>query len=161
MAKEKILEKLNDILSRENLHEISEAEVIYILSKVRKLMELDGSKEKYQFLNFYCNLALHAKLEGRPPQKVQNMMLKIHNQDESFIYSIFWLEDFHNEFKLFINEKELPSKLYEEENIKKNLSEKLFEIFSDTPITLTLEQKYLAKFHKINGNKTFSIFPKK
>jgi hypothetical protein len=57
-----------DILSKlgRELYEgiATEAQVVYVLAGVRKLMERDGVKKKYPTLNFHCDWALHSKLEG-------------------------------------------------------------------------------------------------
>ena len=45
----------------------TEAQVVYILSRLRKYLEITGQKKTYKDLNFYCNWALHSKLERTEP----------------------------------------------------------------------------------------------
>lgn len=57
-----------DKLSRELKKEMSEeCRVVYILSRIRKVLELENSKNKYKVLNFYCNWSLHAKIDNTKP----------------------------------------------------------------------------------------------
>jgi len=52
--------KLTDLISKTIE---TEAEAVYFLSCVRKILEQENLKEKYANLNFYCNWALHSKLD--------------------------------------------------------------------------------------------------
>ena len=54
MAREEILEKLQKELNREIR---DECQVIYILSRIRKILEISDERSKYKMLNFYCNWA--------------------------------------------------------------------------------------------------------
>lgn len=40
----------------------SEERAVYVMRSIRKLLEIDGAKQKYPALNFYCNWVLHDKL---------------------------------------------------------------------------------------------------
>jgi hypothetical protein len=48
----------------------TEAQVVYLLTAVRKLLEQQGAKQRYEYLTFHCAWALHSKLEGRAAQRV-------------------------------------------------------------------------------------------
>lgn len=47
-----------------------EAQVIYLMSGVRKLLEQQQTKKQYQYLTFHCDWTLHSKLEGPAAQDV-------------------------------------------------------------------------------------------
>jgi len=48
----------------------SETEIVYLMVNIRKIIELDNSYEKFQYLNFYCNWILHSKLNHKFAQEV-------------------------------------------------------------------------------------------
>jgi len=48
----------------------SEAEALYFVAEVRKLLELQQAKDQYEYLTFHCDWALHSKLQGRMAQKI-------------------------------------------------------------------------------------------
>lgn len=66
MGRDAILEKLHKELERE-IHE--ECQVVYILSCIRKILDMNEQKEKYKFVRFYCNWVLHNQLD-RPSTTV-------------------------------------------------------------------------------------------
>jgi hypothetical protein len=63
MARPAIVEKLERHLRQEMT---TESSVVYFLVGVRKLLEHDKSKAQFQVLNFYCNWAVHTKLDSSP-----------------------------------------------------------------------------------------------
>jgi hypothetical protein len=62
-----ILKKLEALLSSGIT---SEAEAVYMMSALRKLLEKQQVKEQYKYLTFHCDWTLHSKLEGRVAQEV-------------------------------------------------------------------------------------------
>jgi hypothetical protein len=48
----------------------TEAQVVYLLAGIRKLIERDDARGKYRDLNFHCDWALHSKLDRRAAQEV-------------------------------------------------------------------------------------------
>lgn len=48
----------------------TEAQVVYLLAGVRKLIERDKAKEQYPDLKFHCDWALHSSLEGTAAKEV-------------------------------------------------------------------------------------------
>jgi hypothetical protein len=61
MARHAIIEKLDIELSQQIT---SERQVVYILVEIRKLMERNNDTEKCFALNFYCDWAMHTKLDA-------------------------------------------------------------------------------------------------
>lgn len=65
-----ILTKLEKLLA----HGIrSEAEALYFMVEVRKLLEQQDVRGKYEYLTFHCDWALHAKLSGPTAQRILNL----------------------------------------------------------------------------------------
>jgi hypothetical protein len=48
----------------------SEAEAVYLMVEVRKLLEHQNARQQYEYLTFHCDWALHAKLSGRIAQRI-------------------------------------------------------------------------------------------
>jgi len=62
-----IIRKLTELLTK-GIE--TEAQVVYLLVGVRKLLEQQQAKKEYEYLTFHCDWALHAKLDGKMAQKV-------------------------------------------------------------------------------------------
>jgi hypothetical protein len=50
----------------------TEAEASYLMVGVRKLLEHQQAKEKFKYLKFHCDWALHSKLDGATAQEMLN-----------------------------------------------------------------------------------------
>lgn len=48
----------------------TEAQVVYAMAGIRKLLEQQEAKPQYEYLTFHCDWALHSKLQGRMTQKI-------------------------------------------------------------------------------------------
>ncbi|MDD4332951.1 MAG: hypothetical protein PHT51_02455 [Patescibacteria group bacterium] len=128
MGKTQILEKLS---KKFGIAPSSEEDIVYALSRIRKVLEMQGHPEKYSILNFYCNLALHSEIE-RCPKIIEDMFIRVDNGEYS--NSIINFIDFHNQLVEFSREFGLPnwSGSYKISEFNRFLN----SIFSDTPITL-------------------------
>jgi len=62
-----ILKKLRDMLTK---GVETEADALYVLTEVRKVLEQQGFKKDYEYLTFHCDWAVHSKLTGPTAQKV-------------------------------------------------------------------------------------------
>lgn len=129
MGEIQIIEKLSKKFATEPL---SEEDIVYALSKIRKTLEIHGHPQKFSVLNFYCNLALHSRID-RYPQAVEDMLVRAH-KGENLSDSIINFTDFHRQIKEFAKEYGLPNwgDYYEINKFNKFLN----SIYSDTPITL-------------------------
>lgn len=137
MGRSQIFEKLSRKLEEPFL---SESDVVYILSRVRKILEIDKKKKDKSVLNFYCNLALHSGINDVPKQILESLIRIKDGTDYS--NSIIGFEDFHKEFKTFLKENKLPESIYTTEKCVREFNKLLLDIFSDTPIILILKNKY-------------------
>ena len=59
MARHSIIEKLQAYLANPV---VTEAGAVYLLVELRKMLEHDGTKNKFPVLNFHCNWVVHTKL---------------------------------------------------------------------------------------------------
>lgn len=67
MVKSAIIAKLEALLSKGIT---TEADALYLMVEVRKLLEQQQAKKQYEYLTFHCDWALHASLEGTTAQKI-------------------------------------------------------------------------------------------
>lgn len=125
-----IIEKLNQELDTDVK---SEANIVYILSRIRKILELEKKQADFRVLNFYCNWALHAEIERIVPVKslldqiVQNDTVARENLSVNFL-------SLHEELIQFIEEFDLSTKIYASEENTSQFNKLLSQIYSDTPL---------------------------
>ena len=77
MAPPTIVAKLQTLLAKGIANE---AEALYFLVEVRKLLEQQGAKKQYEYLTFHCDWAVHPTLAGTTAQKI------LKNFDEANIH---------------------------------------------------------------------------
>jgi hypothetical protein len=151
MGKPDILSKLADKLRSVPA---SEEDVVYILSRVRKILETENYPEKYSVLNFYCNLALHTKIE-RVPKELAHEIRRVHDNLE-YTHPFFGYPDLHKQLDGFIREHELPN-FYELAGFRgKDFMDLLNSVYSDTPVFVSIVTKYKAVVNK-DGSITGAI----
>lgn len=138
MGKEEVLNKLSN---KFQTIPKSEEDAVYILSRVRKALELDNHPEKYSVLNFYCNLALHSKISN-PPKKVSDMLERIRTGSD-YSNSIIGFTDFHGQLRDFLAEHNLPN-FYSTASFSsiQNFNKILNSIYSHTPIITEVITRY-------------------
>jgi hypothetical protein len=62
-----IIAKLRDHL---NVGITKEADALYLLAEVRKLLKQQGLKKDYEYLTFHCNWVVHPRLAGPMAQRI-------------------------------------------------------------------------------------------
>ena len=134
MARDEIKEKLNKAL-RKDINE--ECQVVYILSRIRKLIEIEDSKEKYKVLKFYCDWSLHSIIENTKP--VEDILDEFISDEESRV-NFLYFKRFVDEFGKFAEEHNLTSEIFEHKKLDRFL-ELLAEVLSDTPIIFKTPKK--------------------
>lgn len=131
-----ILSKLDVELKKEIK---SEPQVVYILSKVRKILEWENAKEKYKILNFYCNWVLHNKIDKAEPV---GKILKDFITNEKERYKLIFHQEFEKEFKRFLKAYDLPILNSSQfEKFRKELNKAV----SETPVEITIGTRYRIK----------------
>lgn len=119
MAPPAIIAKLEKLLTKSIT---CEAEALYLMAEVRKLLEQQNAKAQYEYLTFHCDWALHAALKGAMAQKIleqfdaANIHLKtgveLHNLPDSLrieIERISKMEYFEDQLREFLRANGLPS----------------------------------------------------
>lgn len=152
-----IKEKLASELTKPILEE---SQVVYILSRVRKILEKDESKNqgKYKKLKFYCDWALHSEIE-RGTRAFQEEFEKFVQGNMDAGTGILTFQFFDTEFINFLKHYQIPIQNYT--NVPYNLAFKklLSQIYADTPLIVTLIKKFqiktnpgIFKIHENSGN---------
>ncbi len=150
MGRIEILEKLN-IELKKDIH--TECQVVYILSKIRKCLEINNQKSEYKYLNFYCNWALHSKINRAEP--VADIIREFINDKDNgkFLQFDYLIKDLRRFFK----DNSLSKKLFETENYLR-FANLLVEIYSDTPLEIYCERKRIITIKKPLKKLTESVF---
>lgn len=140
MAEDELFLKLKSELEKEI---DGEPQVVYILSRIRKILELKKLKEKYKYLNFYCNWALHSKMDRTEPVKtILREFLKLDQARMKF--PLF--EYLKEELQSFLENNSLPDRIVNDQWT--SLREKLLDIYSDTPVEVYPEEKVTIKIKR-------------
>jgi len=152
MGREQIYYKLQKELEKDVLEE---SQVVYILSKIRKLLEIYKIQGKYKFLNFYCNWAFHSKIDRT--EKVSKILIDFINGNQRERFLTF--KEFISELKTFLEEFELPTKIIEIEKNYYHFLNILLDIYSETPLSVYSEKKkiIIRKPDEEIKNSPFSI----
>lgn len=121
----------------------SENQVIYILSRVRKILEIDVdiNQAKYKKLKFYCDWALHSRID-KGTKTFQEEFEKVAQGDMESLTAILTFQYFDTEFFDFMEQYHIPPESYK--TIENNMAFKEFlaQIYEDTPLIVTLEKKF-------------------
>ena len=144
MAKEAIIEKLENALTDQIENE---CQVIYILTRASKILDINDQRQKYSTINFYRNWSVHAVLSQGSTASFISPKFDPHiditkgghdiakdliSANESF----FKLKDLKNELRLFCEEYGLPTELFDNANNWRAFMELLLEIIKDCPIVI-------------------------
>lgn len=129
MAKDEIIEKLRKEISKDTF---DESHVVYILTRIRKYLEHTEQRDTYPYLWFYCNWALHPKIDRKLPLPVETMLGDYFRKKDG---KQFWDFDHLNEdLKEFLKSVELPTDIVETPAIFNRFKSRLLEIYSSTPV---------------------------
>lgn len=135
-----IKEKLQLELNKEIKEE---SQVVYILSRVRKMLESDQSRNqgKYKKLKFYCDWALHAEIE-KGTKAFQQELEKFIQGDYDIGAQIVTYQYFETEFLDFLREYEISSGVYSQTENRMSFKRLMAKIYSDTPLIVTFTKKF-------------------
>lgn len=137
---EKIQEKLANKL-KESINE--ESQVVYILSRVRKILEIDQHKNqgKYKKLKFYCDWALHAEIE-KGTKAFQEEFEKFVQGDMDAGGAVLTFQFFDTEFISFLEQYKISKEKYVDPKNNVSFKKMLAQIYKDTPLIVTLTKKF-------------------
>jgi hypothetical protein len=142
-----ILKKLNNELNRDIT---DECQVVYILSLIRKMLEMKKQKEKYELLNFYCNWSLHSNLDQKTKIISEMFDDHINNLEDANVIAnrmkfnqvdFFKLHDLRDDLKKFTTEYDLSLGLLEKNNQWIEFVKLLLDVIEDCPIVCIKSSK--------------------
>lgn len=132
-----------------------EPQVIYILSRVRKLLEIDKDEKKYKILKFYCDWALHSEIDNIEP--VKDLVDKILAGDNKMIlHLVLAFNIFHVEFNKFLRDYKFTSSIYKNPTARHAFNRLLSQIYTDTPLIIKTTQKTKLTWKGISEGSTSS-----
>lgn len=144
----------NDIkkkLALELSEDISkESQVIYILSCIRKILEIDQNQSNYIKLKSFCDWALHSRLDNTDPFR-EELADFPHGELSSYFYTH---EVFKKEFKRFVKDYSIETNIYSDKEHENKFKSLLYEIYIDTPLIVkTIKKKKITfKEGSVKGN---------
>lgn len=166
MGQDEITRKLDSILAQDVNNE---CQVIYVLSRIRKILENNKQKNKFRFLNLYCNWVLHNKLDHKNTTVLladlfgkdidnkkggrENARILISNHSD-----FFNLSSLRRELDGFLRDNHLSSEMLNRN--WEQFSKLLLEIIKESPIIFEsniLHQLELVKDGEGNYGYKFSI----
>lgn len=106
-----------------------ECQVVYILSRIRKIIELEELRKRYRILNIYCNWCLHTRINNT--EDFKDILEEFVNNAESRHYLLYF-EEFKKQFRNFLKE-ELAFEITD--NYLNKFVQILTNVISDTPIS--------------------------
>ncbi|MBS1594107.1 MAG: hypothetical protein JST90_07265 [Bacteroidetes bacterium] len=118
----------------------SESQVVYVLSRIRKLLELNPPKDRYQRLKFFCDWTLHTQINNT--KSVEDVIKGILGNQEGAGHELaIHFNALHKELKAFLGEYGLPMALYASDKSLQDFNKLLSEIYADTPLMIGKEYK--------------------
>lgn len=130
--KRQILEKLDNSLRNFK----SEADVVYILTRIGKILEIDEKKQDYPVINFYRNWSVHKQIDdvGNVRHYLEDFIHNKENRD-----SLLFHKPLFEELNLF-------SKNYSVSNLSgeqaADFAYLLGKVISDTPVFIKFDRTH-------------------
>lgn len=111
-----------------------EAQVIYILSRIRKILEIGGKsqKKKHSILKFYCDWALHAEIHDTEP--ISELFEGVLANDNDAMINFMMFDPFFSALEKFLIEQDLPKQICQNDTYKFPFTRILSAVYSDTPL---------------------------
>lgn len=151
MGLSEILEKLNKEISKDITEE---SQVVYILSRIRKYLEIKDIKSKYKYLNFYCNWVLHSKIERTQP--VIEILRDFNNGSDDGKFLKF--EYLYTDLNSFLKDEGLDSNIFFAKENYLRFINLLLDVLSDTPVEFYSDDKKILMIRKPKIQIKDSIF---
>lgn len=142
MGQGQLINKLSKVLDQDVTSEI---QMVYILSRIRKVLELNNIKDRYSILNFFSNWALHTEIEkgAYPISPFLTKVIVNDTDDDGFGYFDLLFDDLDK----FLIEFKLPKRIMNANRLP--LRNILGDIFSDTPLIIQIPpDKYEVKISR-------------
>lgn len=135
MGLSNIQEKLQIALQKDSFEE---SDVVYILSRIRKIIEIEKKEAKYAKLKFYCNWALHSKIDDIEP--FRSDLEEFLALDVKKLDGMLFL-DFRGQLTDFLNEFGLSTVIFSSQKTTNNFFESLISVYEDTPLVIKVVKR--------------------
>jgi hypothetical protein len=150
---EEILTKLRRELDA-GIH--TEVQVVYVMAAIRKLMERDGSSQSYANLHFFCNWALHSKLDQSAAIKILVQVDDIFDAAERGDYKASeesWskvdeLTDgnrLREQLLAFLQKYQLPEAICTDEGAWHEFHREYVAVVSDIPLEINIPVRHIRR----------------
>lgn len=116
----------------------TELQVIYILSRIRKILEIDKKEKEYKKLKFYCDWALHSQIDNT--DAIKDVLGTVIDRPED-ASDFFNYRPLDQDLKKFLTDYNLPSTIYNTNETERIFKEILTRIYSDTPLIVKQVKK--------------------
>jgi hypothetical protein len=150
---------IRDKLQGELMKKIEgEPQVVYILSRVRKILEIDGREDEYKILKFYCDWALHPKINNI--RAVKDLIDGVVASDARSNGDLtMWFGSLHKDLKRFFKENGLSTILYDSDEKTFWFNKFLSQIYSDTPLVVDgkLEVSWVGRAGETSFGGSFAV----
>jgi hypothetical protein len=155
MGRHAIEAKLNDILTTS--FDFSEPNVVYILVEIRKLLEISEEQKKYQALVFFCNWALHSKLDKTAAIRIVRKFDEMEDAWEegnttkletarNALKDTLGAKSLRKELKIFLQSRDLPATVCMDETQWHAFLKTYGAIIHQAPLEFNLTRvKYISR----------------
>jgi hypothetical protein len=130
----------------------SEAQVVYILSRVRKILESDNNKA-HKALVFYCNWALHSKIDDI--SAVKDLVSGVLSKDSKALGEFTTFSIFHTDLQKFLVAYHIPVDLISTPEWQHNFNIYLSNIYTDTPMVIKQTTRKKITWSGSSGEKNY------
>lgn len=139
--RESVKDKVSQLIER-GPETFNEYELIFMLSRIRKIIESDRTQKKYQNLWSYCNWALHNQIDrGAMLERLASAGAFKDNEITEEEIHLMAFNYLFSELRKFIID-ELGIKDFEYKESARNNLEVLFnEIYRDTPLIISYRKR--------------------
>jgi hypothetical protein len=139
----------NKVVNAINSNDLDEYKIVFVLTKIRKILEHKNHPRKYQLLNLYCNWALHIKITKTAALKRLGIDIEsnISEKEINFLSHKLFFEQLDQFSKDYLSDQIEP--LGPEKQTK--IADILNEILSDTPLVIEPPKKIHVLISKSNG----------
>lgn len=127
-----------------------ESQLVFALSKIRKILEIEALKTKYEYLILYTNWALHSKIEDK--NLIPDYLLSNKKEDWDKQVAFQLHKQFINELTAFCKDEcgfDLKLK-----DIRK-FTRLINETFIDTPLIITKSEKFTYTLIRYDKDQTY------
>lgn len=145
--RDEIQKKLENILNKDKF---GENDVNSAIIKIRKLLEVD--ENTFEILKFYCDWALHTKINNT--KAIKDKL----NDFKGGIDLIHLFTDFDKELKKLLVKFDMDTNFFNDQAILNDFHHHLSAIYSNTPLIVGDKKITLAKIESFGKNSgIFSI----